>query len=235
MTAHPNLLLSRLSDDDLARVESHLTLIKLERGDVVAKPQSVIEQVYLPHSGILSLVVELASGEKVETAIIGRDGVFGANQALNDKVSLNGALVQVSGEFSTIAVKQLRDLALDMPAFRKLLIGFELFMFAQAQQTAACNALHQLRERTCKWLARMQELAGDELSLTQEFLAQMMGVRRASVSAVAQDLQRSGLIEYHRGKVKIIDRHRLHLACCECHRDIIENYKIMTDPEASEK
>jgi CRP-like cAMP-binding protein len=232
MTTHPNMLLARLSRPDYNRVAPHLTRIGLQQGDVLVESHSLIDKVYFPHTGILSLVVELAGGGAVETAIVGRDGAFGANQALNDKVSLNSISVQVPGEASTMPANTLRDLALELPEFRKHLLGFELFMFAQAQQTAACNALHQIRERTCKWLAQMQDLTGDDLPLTQEFLAQMIGVRRTSVSTVAQELQSSGLIEYNRGRIHIKDRQRLHLACCECYRNVVENYRVMTDPQS---
>lgn len=201
----------------------------MERGQTLVETHETIHRVIFPHDGVLSLVVELPGGGAIETGIIGRDGCFGAGPALNDRMSLNRVTVQVPGDASTIEITRLRDLILQLPGLRKVLVGYELFILAQAQQTAACNAVHQIRERTCKWLARMQALAGDDLPLTQEFLAQMMGVRRTSVSAIAQELQRSGLIEYHRGKIRIKDRASIREASCECHQDLAEHYNLISE------
>lgn len=227
MQTHPNVLLARLSDQDFSAVEPHLSVSQMERGQTLVETHEKIHWVMFPHGGILSLVVELPGGGAIETGVVGRDGCFGAGPALNDQISLNRVTVQVPGAASTIDIKKLRDLALELPGLRKALVGYELFILAQAQQTAACNAVHQIRERTCKWLARMQALAGDDLPLTQEFLAQMMGVRRTSVSAIAQDLQRSGLIEYHRGKIRIKDRDSIRGASCECLQDLAEHYNLI--------
>lgn len=224
MQTHPNVLLARLPDQDFSAIQPHLSVRLMERGQTLVETHEKIHRVTFPHDGILSLVVELPGGGAIETGVVGRDGCFGAGPALNDHISLNRVTVQVPGDASTIEIKKLRDLALELPELRKALVGYELFILAQAQQTAACNAVHQIRERTCKWLARMQVLAGDDLPLTQEFLAQMMGVRRTSVSAIAQELQRSGLIEYHRGKIRIKDRDSIRSASCECHQDLAEHY-----------
>jgi CRP-like cAMP-binding protein len=111
----------------------------------------------------------------------------------------------------------LRQIVLAIPAFRELLIGYEQFFLAQVQQTAACNAQHDLRQRMCRWLLRMNELAGPQLPLTQEFMAQMLGVRRTSVSEIAAELQRAGLISYHRGHLRIEDIDKVRQDACECH------------------
>lgn len=230
----PNNLLARLSESELSRIEPHLSVVPLLLGDRLAEPQSRIEKAYFPHSGVLSFVVDLPSGGSVETAVVGKDGVFGAAQALNDCVSLNSVMVQAPGEASIIEMGRLRDLALNLPGFRKQLAGYELFLFAQAQQTGACNAMHRVRERTCKWLARMQDVAGDELPLTQEFLAQMMGVRRSSVGEVAQGLQRDGLIQYRRGVINIRDGNKLRGCACGCYHDVVGHYAIITGADPLE-
>lgn len=223
----PNKLLALLSDSELSRIQPHLSVVRLEVGDRLAEPQSRVAKAYFPHSGVLSFVVDLPGGGAVETAVVGKDGVFGAAQALNDFVSLNSVMVQAPGESSIIEMGRLRELALALPGFRKLLAGYEIFLFAQAQQTGACNAMHRVRERTCKWLARMQDIAGDELPLTQEFLAQMMGVRRASVGEVAQDLQRDGLIQYRRGVINIKDGNKLRASSCGCYHDVVGHYAVI--------
>jgi CRP-like cAMP-binding protein len=149
--------------------------------------------------------VKTIGGGAIETGMIGNDGVFGATQALDDKVSLNHVVTQVPGTASVISSDALRKATDALPAFRGLLIKYEQLFVAQVQQTAACNALHTVQARTCKWLLRMHELAGTDLPLTQEFLAQMMGVRRTSVSGVAGELQKAGMITYTRGRIRLLD------------------------------
>ena len=157
--------------------------------------------------------------------MIGNDGVFGGAQALDDKVSLNHVVIQVPGAASVIGCDEIRKVADELPAFRGLLVKYEQFFLAQVQQTAACNAAHQVRQRTCKWLLRMHELTGTELPLTQEFLAQMMGVRRTTVTDVAKELQKSGMITYRRGRIQIVDLDLIKQSACECNEDIRSHYR----------
>src|SRR5215216_3176396 len=194
MPHQKNFLLNRLEPDVLAQIRPHLSLLELQHSDVLAETHQRIETVYFPHSGIISCVVELLGGGAIETGMIGKDGEFGATQALDDKVSLNHVVIQVSGVASVIASDRIREVANELPAFRGLLVKYQQFFLAQVQQTAACNAVHNISARTCKWLLRMYDLAGDDLPLTQEFLAQMMGVGRTSVTDVAGELQKSGMI-----------------------------------------
>jgi CRP-like cAMP-binding protein len=200
-----NFLLNRLGADLLGRLLPNLSVVQLASGDVLAGTHERVEKVYFPHTGVISCVVETIGGGAIETGMIGNDGAFGSSQALDDKVSLNHVVMQVPGAASVISSDHLRKAADELPVFRGLLVKYEQFFLAQVQQTAACNALHTVRARTCKWLLRMQELAGDNLPLTQEFLAQMMGVRRTSVTVVATELQSSGMISYSRGHIHIKD------------------------------
>jgi CRP-like cAMP-binding protein len=183
--------------------------------------------VYFPHSGIISCVVELIGGGAIETGMIGNDGAFGASQALDDKVSLNHVVIQIPGSASVIDSDRIREAADELPAFRGLLLKYEQFFLAQVQQTAACNAVHNVQQRTCKWLLRMHDLAGTDLPLTQEFLAQMMGVRRTSVTDVAGELQKAGMISYSRGRIHIRDLEQIRQWACECEPDIRSHYRRM--------
>jgi hypothetical protein len=159
--------------------------------------------------------------------MIGKDGEFGASQALDDKVSLNLVTVQIAGTASVMSSDKLRALAGELPDLRALLMKYGQFFVAQVQQTAACNAVHDIEARTCKWLSRMHELVGPDLLLTQEFFAQMMGVRRTSVTAVAGALQAAGLISYSRGRLHILDIERIRQRSCECDRDVRAHYRKM--------
>src|SRR5437764_5784514 len=200
-----NQLLARLGAEQLAQFSSHLKVVALGQGELIADTHGNVRKVYFPHSGIISCIVEMKGGHAIETGMIGNDGAFGATQALDDKVSLNHVVMQVAGVASVISSDRIRDIADELPVFRGLLIKYEQFFLSQVQQTAACNAVHDVQSRTCKWLLRMHDLVGVDLELTQEFLAQMMGVRRTTVTEVAGDLQQAGMITYSRGRINIVD------------------------------
>src|SRR5437763_1763604 len=220
MPHQKNFLLNRLEPELLARIVPHLSVVELGHSDVLAETHERIETVYFPHSGIISCVVELAGGGAVESGMIGNDGEFGASQALDDKVSLNHVVTQVGGVASVISSDRIREVADELPAFRGLLVKYEQFFLAQVQQTAACNAVHNTPARMCKWLLRMNDLVGDELPLTQEFLAQMIGVRRTTVTEIAGELQKAGMIKYSRGRIRILDLEQIKAWACECHEDV---------------
>jgi CRP-like cAMP-binding protein len=220
-----NFILNRLDADLLGRLLPNLSVVQLASGDVLAGTHERVEKVYFPHTGVISCVVETIGGGAIETGMIGNDGAFGSSQALDDKVSLNHVVMQVPGAASVISSDHLRKAADELPTFRGLLVKYEQFFLAQVQQTAACNALHTVQARTCKWLLRMQELAGDDLPLTQEFLAQMMGVRRTSVTDVAGDLQQAGMISYSRGRIHIKDLDQIRQWACECDANVRSHYR----------
>lgn len=231
MPRHPNFLLSQLDAASWAAVEPRLSIVPLTRWDVIAHPRERIDQVYFPHSGILSFVVDLPEGDAIETGMMGRDGVFGAPQALDERVSLNRVVVQVSGEASVISTREFCELALALPVFRRLILAYDQFFFASVQQTSACNAVHNVRQRCCRWLLRMASLVGDEIDLTQELLSQMMGVRRTSISAIAQELQNAGLIQYHRGHITIRNIAAIRAEACSCENEISEHFERMFEDQ----
>jgi CRP-like cAMP-binding protein len=177
-----------------------------------------ISRVYFPHSGVVSIVVDLASGDMIEAAMIGREGVVGGLSALNSRISINRAVVQIGGTASALDVPLLAELAEKSPAFRTILIRHEHLLLAQAQQSAACNAAHSVEARLCRWLLRCRDLTqNDDIPLTQEFLGQMLGVRRTSVSIVANTLQQAGFIKYRRGHIRILNVDGLLESTCECY------------------
>jgi CRP-like cAMP-binding protein len=227
----PNLLLASLPTGEFAAVKVHLKPLDFVFGRVVAKAGGKVERVYFPHSGVISLVVELNVGEMIETAMVGRDGVVNATAALDGKISFNKGIVQVAGAGSVIDVEQIRRLADRLKSFRALLIRHEQVLFAQSQQSAACNASHSVENRMCRWLLRMRDLAGsDDLTLTQEFLAQMLGVQRPSVSIVANTLQKAGLIRYRRGHIRLLDVKGLRQGACECYGTVKAHYERLLFP-----
>lgn len=222
-----NFLLGHLAPATLARVAPNLSIVELAAGEVLAEPHQSIRRVYFPHSGIISCIVELVDGSTIETGMIGNDGVFGAAQALDDKVSLNLVTVQIAGRASAMAPERLRALAIELPDFRALLVKYEQYFLAQVQQTAACNAVHDIEARICKWLSRMHDLAGADLLMTQEYFARMMGVRRTSVTTVAGALQEAGLISYSRGRLHIHNIEQIRKRACECDDAVRANFQRM--------
>ena len=231
MAKSPNRLLASLSSEAFSALAPQLKTVELRFGDVVAEAGAPIQRVYFPYAGVISLVVELDVGAMIETAMVGRDGVLNAASALDGGVSFNKGIVQLAGSAGTLEVDQLRRLADELAVFRSLLIRHEQVLFAQSQQSAACNASHTIEARMCRWLLHMRDSAdSDELMLTQDFLARMLGVRRPSVSVVANTLQKAGLIKYHRGRMRLLDLKGLKKGACECYATVKAHYqRLLSD------
>jgi CRP-like cAMP-binding protein len=219
-----NIFLRSLQVADLALFEADLRVVELAQGHVLAQPHQFMEKLYFPHSGIVSYVVEMSDGNMIETGMVGRDGVVGALQSLDDKVSPNKITVQVPCKASVVDMDHLRKAIDRCASLRIMLAKHEQFFLAQVQQSVGCNASHTVQARMCRWLLRMHDLTGPELPLTQEFMAQMMGVRRTSVSLVAAELQSAGLIAYRRGHVRIVNAEKLKEVGCECYEAVNTHY-----------
>jgi CRP-like cAMP-binding protein len=219
-----NLLLGSLRQ----ALAPHLTRTELKQHDVPFDIRDTVSEVYFPLDAVISLVIPLSTGEVVETAMVGRDGIMGASAALNGRVSLNRAIVQVGGACVRCLVDPLKELLKDHSYLRTLFGAHEQALLAQAQQSAACNAAHVIESRLARWLLRAADLHGsDELPLTQEYIAQMLGVRRTSVTVVARTLQQAGMIRYRRGHIKLLDMPALQETACECYQTIKLNYDAL--------
>jgi CRP-like cAMP-binding protein len=218
-----NRFLARLPEPEQKALFSNLELVELNQHQVLHEMGRPIEAVYFPHSGIVSLVVDLKSGDMVEAGTVGCDGVAGGAAGFGRVEALNRAVVQVAGSASSVTAKELRALADGSPELRGQLFSQQQFLLAQAQQCAACNGIHPIERRLARWLLRCRDIAHrDELELTQEFVAEMLGVRRTSVSMVANILQRAGLIETRRGSVRLLDIDGLRANACECYAVICD-------------
>lgn len=224
----PNKLLASLSGDDTNLIQPHLRRVQLQQEHVLYETGDRVSTVYFPTSAIVSLVVMLASGQTVEAAMVGSDGVVAASAALDGRLSLNRAIVQLSGNAMACDVAAIKAAALQSPTIFSMLIRHEQAVYAQAQQSVACIASHALEARLCRWLLRARDLSGsDTLLFTQEFLAEMLGVSRPTVSVVAHTLQQAGLIKYARGRIQIIDVDGLEETTCECYQAIRDFYRAL--------
>jgi len=213
-----NGLLQKLSTKMQASLAPHLRKVKLAQGAVLHEAGEAITTVYFPLSGMVSMLAVLRSGEAIETGIIGREGYVGGYFGPRGWRSWGHAVMQMSGEVLALNVRHFKKAYNTSEDFRNLSNGYQSAVYFQAQQTAACQALHQVEARMCRWLLHAQDAVGGEtLNLTQEYLSHMMGVRRTSVSGSANTLQDEGLIAYKRGVIRIVDRKGLEKRSCECY------------------
>jgi CRP-like cAMP-binding protein len=227
----PNGFLAALSEDDFELVRPHLKTVELTHEAVLVEVDETLKRAYLPHRGLISLVVRLAKGEHVQIAMVGRDSVFGSFSALGDPTALNGAVVLVPGVASTIDVERLRAAADQSATFRAALTRHGLAVYAQIQQTAGCNVAHTVESRLARCLLQMRDLSGsDKLMLTQESMAQMIGARRNSVSLVASTLQQANYIHYSRGHIEITSLEGLRKISCECYAQVKAQYDRLLHP-----
>jgi CRP-like cAMP-binding protein len=195
-----NLLLKSLSAADFSLIEPHLRPLEFKQHKVLFEAGQSVSTVYFLYNAIVSLVVTLSTGESIEAAMVGRDGVIGASAALDGRVSLSRAIVLIAGDGAACDAEALKGAAIQSPTLHSLLIRHEQVVYAQAQQTAACNATHNIDERLVRWLLRARDLSrSDTLPFTQEFLAQTLGVRRTSVTVVARTLQEAGFLSTRGG------------------------------------
>ena len=222
----PNGFLSSLTADDFELISPYLRTVDLIHDSVLVTVGETLTRAYMPLRGVISLVVDLAKGEHVQIAMIGRDSIFGVFSTLGDAVALNSAVVQVPGIASTIDLERLRAAADQSATFRNLLVRHGLAVYAQIQQTAGCNASHSVEARLARCLLQTHDLSGgSKLVLTQEALAQMIGARRNSVSLVASTLQQANYIHYSRGHIEIINLDGLRKTACECYSSVKTHYE----------
>jgi CRP-like cAMP-binding protein len=220
-----NLFLRALPGGVLDKLKPRLRPRSFAAGHVLFAAGDKIDAVYFMRSGAVSLVLELTNGQMIESAMVGRDGVVAGGAALDDRDAMYKAIVQVSGDSLSVDVETVRQVARESEPFRTAIIRHEQLILAQAQQSAACNAAHNLEERLARWLLRVRDVTGsDTFELTQEFMAEMLGVRRTSVSIVAHAMQAAGLISYRRGHVSIDKLESLQVAACECYGTVKSLY-----------
>jgi CRP-like cAMP-binding protein len=221
-----NLLLSQISPSDLKKLEPYLKTVFFEQHSVLFQADQEIRHVYFPAGAVISLVVTLSTGEMIEAAMVGMDGVVGAAAALDGRLSLSRGIIQLPGDVTICEIEVLKSATLQSPELLSLLIRHEQTVYAQAQQSAACFATHSVQARLCRWLMRARDLSeSDQLHFTQEYLGQMLGVRRSSVTVVAHTLQAAGLIRYARGKINIVDAEALRDGACECYDAVKTHYE----------
>ena len=226
-----NKFLSSLSDQDFEALQPHLKTIDLAPDLTLVELGQPITHIYFPHDAVLALVVEFQTGERVEVALVGPDSLLGVFGALGEPVALITAIVVLPGSASVVEADRLRVVAKDSESLRQMMVRHSQALYVQAQQTAACNALHTVNARLSRWLLRVRELRGsDQFKLTQEYIAAMIGSRRNAVSLAAHTLQQSNVIRYSRGHIEITDPEALKKSACECYGELQAQYQRLRFP-----
>jgi CRP-like cAMP-binding protein len=219
-----NWLLASLEAEDFAVLEPHLELVELSRGQVLYEPGDPLRYAYFPHYAVVSLVNMMEDGGTVEVALFGRGGVLG--RPLVTREAFGRYIVQIAGTASRIAADRLDEVRTARPNLRRLLQRYGEVLLAQTFQILSCNAVHPVEARCCRWILMAQDRADQEvLPLTHEFLAEMLGVQRSTVSVVTRTLQTAGLIQQSRGGITVIDRAGLEETACECYAKIRRIYQ----------
>lgn len=220
-----NKLLAALPSSEYQRLLPHLETVPLPYKQTLYQPNEPIQHVYFPNRGVISLINVMEDGGAIEVATIGNEGMIGVPVLLGaDRVPAE-TFMQVPGDGLRMKVDVFkREVTPGSPSYN-LLLRYTQALIDQISQSAACNRLHSVEERCCRWLLLTQDrVDSDKFPMTHEFLAQMLGVRRASVSEVAATLQKAGLISYHRGQMTILDRKGLEAGSCECYLVITKEY-----------
>jgi CRP-like cAMP-binding protein len=231
--APANALLRSLSKSDFEKLEPHLQLVDLKTGATLYEMEDPVEWVYLPEVGLLSLIMVMASGEPIETSIVGREGGVGFIEALGSGKIFSRVIVQVPGKAYRVHAKPYRE-AFDLSATMRKAVHKQIELLqAEGRQAIACHALHKVLPRFNRWLLECQDLAGGMkvMPLKQEFLAVMLGVSRTTVTRIAMDAQKRGLLKYVRGSVEILDREGLEKGACEC-RASVQHLRRELEPES---
>jgi CRP-like cAMP-binding protein len=218
-----NRLLASMSASDYSLVASSLQSATYKQGVVLQEAGQAIDRIYFPQTGMISLLVMSEDGEGIEAATIGYEGGVGIHRGLGRRHAFTRAVIQIAGIVSQVSAEAFERATLQSANIREIISTYTEVLWVEAQQIAACNASHDAVARLARWLLQTQDRLHPNtptIALTQEFLGQMLGTRRTTVTLVARALQTAGLIQYRRGKIEIIDRPGLEEAACECYRII---------------
>jgi len=217
--AQRNALLGALPAKHFSLLAPHLRTVSLQRGAVLHDVNDEIEHVYFPLNAVVCRVAVMRNGATVQTAMIGRTGMLGFTAGLGLRSATGRAVVQIPGEAARIATCQFKAAVKESTAIRDLVVSYTGLVLAQMQQAVACNTLHRLDARLCRWLLHAHDCVdGDAVPITQELIAQLVGVRRTTLTVIARALQTTGAIRYRRGLIHIANRSALEHSACECYK-----------------
>lgn len=213
-----NLLLAALPAEDYKRLLPNLELIAMPLGHVLYESGIQMRSVYFPTTSIVSLLYVMEDGASAEIAVVGKEGIVGVSLFMGGETTPSRAVVQSAGQAYQMKGQHLKDEFYRSGPMQHLLLRYTQSLLTQMAQTAVCNRHHSLDQQLCRWLLlSLDRLLSDELIMTQELIANMLGVRREGVTEAAGNLQRAGLIKYRRGHITVLDRLGLEARACECY------------------
>ena len=225
-TRFKNRLLAAVPQDVLSSLEPHLKPVSLTRGRVLCEIDEPLERVYFVEGGVVSLVTVFEDGSTAEMATVGREGVVGIAALLGGEHALGCYTVLMPGSALTMEEWRFRRALRESGKLRAACEAYAQSFLVQLLQNVACNAAHRVEQRCVRWLLTCDDQTeGDTFELTQEYLAEMLGVRRSTVTVIACTLQQAGLIRYRRGAITVLDRRGLEAAACECYSIVRNRYK----------
>jgi CRP-like cAMP-binding protein len=217
-----NCLLACLPAQDYARLEPHLELVEMPLEESLYESGMQMRYVHFPTTAIVSLLNVMENGSSAEIAVVGNEGVVGVSLFMGGESTLSRAIVQSAGHAYRLRGQHIKDEFIRAGPMQHLLLRYTQALLTQMAQTAVCNRHHSLDQQLCRWLLlSFDRLPGRELIMTQELIANMLGVRREGVTEAAGNLQRGGLIKYHRGHITLLDRPGLEERVCECY-DVVK-------------
>jgi CRP-like cAMP-binding protein len=230
-----NRLLAALPSADLERWRSHLEWIEMPLGQVLHESGSTPSDVYFPTTAMVALLYVTENGASAEIAVVGNDGVVGISSFMGGGSTPGRAVVQSAGHGYRMGAHALKEEFESSPKVMRLLLRYTQALIAQMAQTAVCNRHHSVDEQLCRWLLlSLDRLPGDELQMTQELIAHMLGVRRKVVTQSAQKLQKAGLIRYSRGHIRVLDRPGLERLSCECYAVVTKEHdRLLRTPQTN--
>jgi CRP-like cAMP-binding protein len=216
---HQNHLLDALPKADFDRLAPHLELVPMQLGEVLYESGDKLRHVYFPTTTIISLLYVMEDGASAEIAVVGNEGILGISLFMGGDTTPSRAIVQSAGHAFRLKAELLKDEFGRFGPTMHLLLRYTQALITQMAQTAVCNRHHSVDQQLCRWLLlSLDRLASSELSMTQELIANMLGVRREGVTEAAGKLQDAGLIRYGRGKITVLDRPGLEARSCECYQ-----------------
>ena len=225
-----NAILSQLSLNDFADLRRHLHPVELTVRQVLYEPKQPIPYAYFPESGMVSVVAQMADGNSIEVGTIGREGMLGGILLMDTTRASHRCFIQVAGHAQRIDAEAFKQQAERHPTLKNLILRYEASLIDQSMQGIACNGLHNVEQRCCRWLLTAQDRSeSNDIALTHELLSLMLGVRRASVSDVLGPLDAAGLISSTRGHITILNREGLEKGACECYRAIADQQRRLFD------
>lgn len=232
-----NHLLQALSNNDLSRFYNELELIELPLGRVLYESGEKLNFVYFPTTSIISLLYVMENGASAEIAVVGNEGILGISLFIGGETTPSRAVVQSAGYGYRLKAQLLKEEFNRGGPTMRLLLRYTQALITQMSQTAVCNRHHSIDQQLCRWLLlSLDRLESDELTMTQELIANMLGVRREGVTEAAGKLQKLGLIHYSRGRINVIDRPGLEKICCECYKVVkIEYDRLLPNYLQSER